>query len=141
MTGMIPNDELIGSRVLTKVAAFITASLSENQAMTVIEALCAGAPVIAADVENMRTLFTEKQGWFFEGGNEEDLADKMDYVINHTDERDEKAIEAKKSLEHFDGRAIAKQFELLYKELIDKKKAGFYVPGGEKRAKKYLAKN
>ncbi len=141
MTGMIPNDELIGSRVLTKVAAFVTASLSENQAMTVIEALCAGAPVIAADVENMRTLFTEKQGWFFEGGNEEDLADKMDYVINHTDERDEKAIEAKKSLEHFDGRAIAKQFELLYKELIAKKKAGFYVPGGEKRAKKYLAKN
>ena len=140
MTGMIPNDELIGSRLLDKVAAFVTASLSENQAMTVIEALCSGAPVIAADVDNMRTLFTEEQGWFFEGGNEEDLADKMDYVINNPEERDRKAIEAKKSLSHFDGRNVAKKFESIYKELLEEKKAGFYVPGGEKRAQKFVRK-
>lgn len=138
MTGMIANDQLLGSRLLSKVAAFVTASLSENQAMTVIEALCSGAPVIAADVDNMKTLFTDEQGWFFEGGNEEDLAAKMDYVINHPEERDRKAAAAKTSLSHFDGKTVAKQFENLYKELIEMKKAGFYVPGGEKRSEKYL---
>ena len=138
MTGLIPNDEIIGSGVLTKTAAFVTASLSENQAMTVIEALCSGTPVIAADIDNMKALFSEKEGWFFEGGSAESLAECMDHVLNHPEERDEKARNAGALISHFDGKEVAKQFEDIYKELLEMKKAGFYVPGGEKRAMKYL---
>lgn len=139
-TGLIPNDELIGSRLLNKVAAFVTASLSENQAMTVIEALCAGAPVICADVDNMTELVSPEQGWYFKGGSISDLAEKMDYVINHPEEARQKGLEAKKSRELFDGKAVAKEFEKLYMELLQRKKDGFYVPGGERKAKFYIRK-
>ena len=140
MTGMIPNQELIGSKLLTKISAFVTASLSENQAMTVIEALCSGTPVIAADVSNMRALFSESQGWFFNGGDILSLSDTMDHVLNHPEERDRKAIEAGKSISKFDGAEVARKFVSLYEELIEMKKEGFFVPGGEKRAAKYLRK-
>ena len=140
MTGMIPNEEIIGSGIIRKVSAFVTASLSENQAITVIEALCSGTPVIAADVENMRALFSEKEGWFFSGGDPASLADMMDHVLNNPEERDEKAENAGKLITRFDGREVAKQFEGIYRELLEMKKEGFYVPGGEKRAMKYLKK-
>ena len=128
MTGMIPNKEIIGSRILSKVAAFVTASLSENQAITVIESLCAGAPIIAADVENMHEIFNESEGWFFEGGNSDDLADKMDWVLNHQEERDKKAAEAKKCRSRFDGKEVAKQFVALYEELQEWRRNGYKVP-------------
>lgn len=138
LTGLVPNAQVIGSRILQKVLCFVTASLSENQAITVIEALCSGAPIIAADVENMTDLISDKQGWFFEGDNIQDLAERMDYVLHHVDERNAKAIEARKSKELYDGRNVAKEFEKIYNDLIEMKNEGFYTPGGEKRAEKYL---
>ena len=86
----------------------------------------------------MTTLVSEDQGWYFEGGNYLDLADKMDYAFNHIEEVKVKRANALKSLEKFDGRSVAKQFEAIYKEQIERKNKGFYVPGGEKRAKVYL---
>ena len=62
----------------------------------------------------------------------------MDYVLHHVDERNAKAIEARKSKELYDGRNVAKEFEKIYNDLIEMKKEGFYTPGGEKRAEKYL---
>ena len=121
MTGMIPNSQLIGSRLLTKAAAFVTASLSENQAMTVIEALCSGTPVLAPDIGNMKTLYSENEGWFFEGGNAEDLAVKMDWILNHPEECRKKGASAKLLMPHFDGEKVAKQFEDLYTELLQKR--------------------
>lgn len=137
-TGLVPNDEIIGSRVINKTLCFVTASISENQAMTVIEALCSGSAVICADVESMTDLVSENQGWYFKSGNSHDMAQKMDYVLSHIDEVREKRENALESKNRFDGRIVAQQFEDIYKELIQKGKDGYYVPGGEKRAKKYL---
>ena len=139
-TGLIQNDEIIGSRILNKVAAFVTASLSENQAMTVIEALCSGAPVLCADVENMTNLVSPEQGWYFEGGNVNDLAEKMHYVLNHPEEAKEKGINARKSIDKYDGRNVAKEFLALYEELLEKKENGYYAPDGEKKAEYYMKK-
>ena len=128
MTGLIPNRNIIGSRILNKTAAFVTASLSENQAITVIEALCSGAPVLAADVDNMHALFDETEGWFFKGGDIDDLADKMDWVLNHPEERDQKAAAARKSISRFDGKEVARQFLALYEELQQWRRNGYKVP-------------
>ena len=106
--------------------------------MTVIEALCSGSAVICADVESMTDLVSENQGWYFKSGNSHDMAQKMDYVLSHIDEVREKRENALESKNRFDGRIVAQQFEDIYKELIQKGKDGYYVPGGEKRARKYL---
>lgn len=137
MTGLIPNNEIIGSKILSKCAAFVTASLSENQAITVIEALCSGAPVICADVPNMTAIVREDQGWFFKGGDEEDLARMMDRALNNTEEREKKSEAALTSIPLFDGRAVAKQFEELYYEMLRKRDSGFYVEKGEEKALAY----
>lgn len=138
MTGLIPNDQIIGSRVLKRVAAFVTASLSENQAITVIEALCSGAPVICANVENMTTLVHPDQGWYFSGGDIYDLADKMQQAITNKDEQKSKAINAKRSLALFDGRAVAKEFVNTYEDLLQMKESGFYVAKGKEKAERYM---
>lgn len=136
-TGLIDNHVLIDSGILRKSVAFITASLSENQAITVIEALCSGCPVICANVFNMTALVDKDSGWYFEGGNDSDLADKILYVASHKEERDQKSANALKSIDKYDGKKIAKQFESIYLELIEKKKQGFYVVDGEKKANRY----
>lgn len=136
-TGLIDNHILVDSGVLRKSVAFITASLSENQAITVIEALCSGCPVICANVFNMTALVDKGSGWYFEGGNDSDLADKILYVAAHKEERDQKSANALKSIDKYDGKKIAKQFENIYLELIEKKKQGFYVVDGEKKANRY----
>ena len=136
-TGLVDNHILVDSGVLRKAVAFITASLSENQAITVIEALCSGCPVICANVFNMTALVDKDSGWYFEGGNDSDLADKILYVAAHKEERDKKSANALKSIDKYDGKKIAKQFESIYLELIEKKKQGFYVVDGEKKANRY----
>ncbi len=137
MTGMIPNQVLIGSKLLKKVNSFVTASLSENQAMTVIEALCSGTPVICADVYNMTTLVSPEAGWYFTPSESKSLADTMCHVLENPEERDQKAIEAKKNILRFDGRAVARQFVEIYNELLEMKENNFYVAKGKKKADYY----
>lgn len=124
MTGLVPNETIIGSSILSACRAFVTASTTENQAMTVIEALCSGLPVVCADVPNMTAIADKDMGWLFKGGDVDDLADKMIEAL--TDERrDEKAKKAFSSRNRFDGRNVAASFVEIYKELLKKKEEGW----------------
>ncbi|MGN1163354.1 MAG: glycosyltransferase [Candidatus Ornithospirochaeta sp.] len=124
MTGLVPNEEIIGSGILNKCGAFVTASTTENQAMTVIEALCSGLPVVCADVPNMTAIVGEDMGWFFRGGDETDLADTMVKALSDGT-MGEKAKNAFSSRCRFDGRLVADSFISVYKELLEKKASGW----------------
>ena len=124
MTGLVPNEEIIGSGILNKCGAFVTASTTENQAMTVIEALCSGLPVVCADVPNMTAIVGSDMGWFFKGGDEEDLADTMVKALTDGT-MEEKAKNAHSSRNRFDGRLVADSFIEVYKELLEKKASGW----------------
>lgn len=139
-TGKINNHILLHCGILNNVNSFVTSSLSENQAITVIEAICSGCPVICPDVFNMREIVKDDSGWFFEGNNEEALAETLTYVFDHEDERIQKGENARKYKELYDGKKVAKQFEQIYKELIKMKNEGFYTYNGEKKADLYLKK-
>lgn len=118
-TGLIPNEELIGSQVLTKLGAFVSASLTENQAMTVIEALCSGCPVIIPDQANMTDLVDEDSGWIFTPKDEQDLASKMQDALSDKETQRHKGIAARKNLKRFDGREISRHFVSLYEEFAE----------------------
>lgn len=139
-TGLIPNEQLINSQILKRVNSFVTASLSENQAITVIEALCSGCPVICADVENMKELLSDKAGWFFSPGDASAMASCMHEALTHPLVREAKAQNAKLSRPRFDGRKVAEQFVCIYKELLEMKNQGYYVYEGERKARKYAQK-
>jgi len=136
-TGKIENKVIIGSKLITKVGSFVTASLSENQAITIIESLCSGCPVICPDIFNMTEMVSEKSGWHFKGGDYEAMAEVMCHVFENPEERNRKAIEAKKQMDLYDGRVVARQFVDLYEELLQMKKDGFFVSGGKKKAAHY----
>ena len=136
-TGKIDNHVLIGSGILKQVNSFVTSSLSENQAITVIEAICSGCPVICPDVFNMKEIVKPDAGWYFEGENPGSLAERLIYAFDHPQERDEKGSNAKKYMDLYDGRKVAKQFESIYYELLEMKRNGFYVYEGERKAYKF----
>ncbi len=118
-TGLIPNAELIGSQVLTKLGAFVSASMTENQAMTVIEALCSGCPVIIPDQANMTDLVDDESGWIFTPKDEQDLARKMQEALSDKEAQKAKGVAAKKNLHRFDGVKVSKQFSDLYDEFVE----------------------
>ena len=136
-TGKIDNHVLIGSGILKQVNSFVTSSLSENQAITVIEAICSGCPVICPDVFNMKEIVKPDAGWYFEGENPDSLAERLVYAFDHPQERDDKGSNAKKYMDLYDGRKVAKQFESIYYELLEMKRNGFYVYEGERKAYKF----
>lgn len=136
-TGKIDNHILIHSNILKNVNSFVTSSLSENQAITVIEAICSGCPVICPDVFNMREIVKDDAGWYFEGNDADSLAQRLVHVIDNPAERDAKGLTAAKYRELYDGKKVAKQFEAIYKELLEMKKNGFYVYDGQKKAYKF----
>ncbi len=124
MTGLVPNETIIGSRILNASGAFVTASTTENQAMTVIEALCSSLPVVCADVPNMTAIVGKDMGWFFKAHDLDDLASTMIKALTDGT-RDEKAHNAYLSRERYDGRNVALSFIEIYKELLQRKKDGW----------------
>ena len=124
MTGLVPNETIIGSRILNASGAFVTASTTENQAMTVIEALCSSLPVVCADVPNMTAIVGKDMGWFFKAHDLDDLASTMIKALTDGT-RDEKDHTAYLSRERYDGRNVALSFIEIYKELLQRKKDGW----------------
>lgn len=121
-TGVIPNDQLIGCHILKQTAAFASASLTENQPMTIIEALCSGSPAIVPDQPNMMELVSDDRGWIFQQNNIHDLAQKMELAITDADARERKAAATSSACELYDGRRVAKQFEEIYEEKLNERK-------------------
>lgn len=131
LAGFKSHEDIIESKLLTSVNSFVTASLTENQSMTIIEALCSGVACITADVPNMTNLANNKCALHFKPGDFEDLAKKLEIAFTDKDLIQKKRIEAKKNIQRFDGRNVAKEFEAEYKDLLRKKDSGFYIPRKE----------
>jgi glycosyltransferase involved in cell wall biosynthesis len=118
--GKIPHAELLASGILQYALAFVTASITENQPMTVIEASCCGLPLIAADVDGMRELASENS-LFFPPGDEAALAKNMLTLAADEQLRIRLCAAAQNNSRRFEGRNIARQFEDEYRKLLEKK--------------------
>jgi glycosyltransferase involved in cell wall biosynthesis len=52
-----------------------------------MEALASGLPVLVSDIPGNREWITEgEQGWLFEDGNSDELAEKLIWAVDHRDE-------------------------------------------------------
>ncbi|MGD1816352.1 MAG: glycosyltransferase [Pleomorphochaeta sp.] len=128
LAGYVSHEEIIRSELLNKINSFVTASLSENQSMTIIEALCAGVSIICPDVPNMTDLADESCAFHFKGGDKLALANVFSKAFENLDLVKQKRIEAKKNITRFDGKNVAKQFLEEYEALLERKKNGFFIP-------------
>ncbi|MDR2588886.1 MAG: glycosyltransferase [Spirochaetales bacterium] len=115
--GKIPHERLLASGLLQYSRAFITASVTENQPMTIIEAICCSLPIIVADVEGMREL-TDGNGLRFPPGDRAALADCILRAAGDDALHGELRAASQRLAARFDGRSVALQFEEEYGKLL-----------------------
>lgn len=118
-TGKIKNKELIKKGLFHYSRAFITASKTENQPMTILEATACGTPLILPYEKGIKELI-KNNGMFFEPDNIKELAEKM-LILSRDDKLYKEYKNASLELsKKYDGINVAKQFENVYTECIKK---------------------
>ncbi|MFW5827321.1 MAG: glycosyltransferase, partial [Alkalispirochaeta sp.] len=125
LLGRVPYDELIASGLIHHSLAFVTASTTENQPMTVIESICCGVPTIVPDVPGITEL-VEENGLRFAPHDVERLAATMLRFLREEGLRTTCAAATGPMIERFDGRNVAGQFEQVYRDALENRQ----VPTG-----------
>jgi 1,2-diacylglycerol 3-alpha-glucosyltransferase len=83
ITGKIPYDELVASGIFRAADVFITASKTENQPMTVLEAQYNGLPVLGLNARGMPDLITDnKNGLLAPSGDLQAFTANINRVSN-----------------------------------------------------------
>ena len=115
--GKIPHAELLASGLLQYGRGFITASVTENQPMTVIEAACCGLPLILADAAGLKELAGET-ALFFPAGDEAALKNSILRVAADDEECSRLRAASRELSARFDGASVAQEFEAEYERLL-----------------------
>ncbi len=114
--GKLSEAELI--RAYQNADLFILPSINTNEAfgLVLIEALACGVPVIASNLPGVRKVFNNNvEGLLIEPGNEKDLKNKLEEIINDESKRKEMALAARRlSEEKYDLSKIKQQLENLF---------------------------
>jgi len=85
-TGMIPHEELLSSGIFQASKIFVTASRSENQPMTILEAMLFGLPVIGVNRRGVPELI-DGNGFLVEADDHEGIAARCLEVLENDELR------------------------------------------------------
>lgn len=119
LLGRIPHADLLASGLIHHSLAFVTASTTENQPMTVIESICCNVPAIVPDVPGITEL-VEDNGIRFVPHDVESLADAI-VQLSTDSARRQRCVDATDAMiERFDGRNVAQQFVEVYRDALHK---------------------
>lgn len=121
--GHVDHDELIENRVPLLGDMFVTASKTENQPMSILEAMSFGLPVVGADAKGMPELIQhEHNGMLFEADNHEQMAKRMLRMSYKTKMCRRMGRNAMISAAGYQMPSIADQLENLYEQTIMRNK-------------------
>lgn len=118
--GKIPHQDLLSSGIIHHSRAFVTASVTENQPMTVIEAICCGLPLIVPKVPSMEEL-SEGNALFFPAGDIDALGERILELAENDGLFHTLAEASRRMADRFDGAQIAQRFEDLYRQALSRK--------------------
>ena len=95
---------------------FTSASETETQGLTYIEAMAAGTPVVAKFDASIEGIIKHKEtGYFFYDNN--DIAETIINALENKEERANIAITARNSIKHLSSKEFAKNMEILYQQV------------------------
>ena len=107
--------------VLSKACLYIHTAKLEPFGLVLIEAMAAGLPVVCTDGGGNRDLMNEgSNGFMVEEFSEQQLADKIEYLLNHTEERFKMGQEAQTFSKKFDISSYTDQLIKLYENAQNK---------------------
>jgi glycosyltransferase involved in cell wall biosynthesis len=110
-------DEAYLRHALTRASVFAMPSIAELQSISTMEAMASGLPIVAADAMALPHLVHDgENGYLFEPGNVDDLADKLTKVLTASEDdylRMKKA--SLKIVESHDIQRTLDTFESLYR--------------------------
>ncbi len=99
-------------------SVFATASKTETQGLTVIEAMAASLPVLAVDDDSFRiAVVDELNGYLFQDQNE--YVEKVDYLIRHLEIQKKMSKQARNSAEMHSSKYFAERVLEVYRTAID----------------------
>jgi glycosyltransferase involved in cell wall biosynthesis len=122
-TGSIPNEELVVSGIFGAVEVFATASVTENQPMTILEAQANGIVCVGPDVRGIPNLiFHEDNGLLVEPNSSESMAEAIIRLLKDGDFYRHCRERTWERVKEHEIHAIAGTWEKTYQELIEKKR-------------------
>jgi glycosyltransferase involved in cell wall biosynthesis len=116
--GLIKDKKLLMSYIKNaKFAVYPT--FLEGMSNMLLELASMKTPVICSDIPENTIVFNEKEALHFKTGDSNDLAEKINWALNHNDEMVSRAKLAYKKIEEvFNWSKIAKEYDKLYKDLL-----------------------
>ena len=109
---------------------FAFPSLLENFAMVVLEAMAAGAVVVSTDAPGCRDVVAhEENGLQARAGNVDSFSEQMSRVLEDADLRRSLSESGREFAEAHSWERVATQYEALFRELAQDRRAGEVAPG------------
>ena len=96
--------------------SLIIFSDTESQSCVVLESLSIGRPAIVTNIGGVKELIREDNGLRVEVRDEDDLVEKMKYMIAHYTHFDQQLI-SQKAIAQFSYEEVGKQFAEIYKNI------------------------
>ena len=110
--------------VYQKNDLLVLPAINSNEAFGIVllEAMASGLAVIASRLPGVRTVFSnEKEGYYFEPNNSDDLSDKIKKIINQQELLTTMSMQARKTVTHkYSDKIVAQKIITFYEDLLDK---------------------
>lgn len=119
LTGKIPYEKLLASPLYRESTLFVTASTSENQPMSLLEAMSFGLPIVAVAKRGIPELISNN-GLLCKNGTPKELASCMITILKNPKKAQAMSKAALRNAKKFTISHVATRFEKIYQELITK---------------------
>jgi glycosyltransferase involved in cell wall biosynthesis len=114
------NDEVSLPLMYNIADVMIVPSLQENLANSIIESLSCGVPVVAFDIGGNKDMIEHKyNGYLAKKLDSSDMANGIQWVLNHKDYNSISNNSRKIVLENFDSNIVSKRYIDLYKKILE----------------------
>lgn len=117
LLGFIPDEDK--DAFLDNCDLFVFPSYSEGLPLVILEAMREGCPILSSDISGPQDVLNESNARFFEGGNAEDLKEKLVDLIQNSEEREKISKKAQEDIKKLSPEQVGEKYLRLFKRLKD----------------------